>query len=80
MKPNPPPFKIETGVPLPAGRRDTAEFIAALKKVKVATRSNEDQSFTWHENVVIYRTAIKNGFKIRTRKINGQGYRVWRIK
>lgn len=80
MKPKPSPFKIETGVPLPAENRRSEEFVSGLKKLKKAKGSKEDESFVWDDNNVIYRIALRYGFKIRTRKENGTGYRVWRIK
>lgn len=68
-------FKIEKQVPL-----------IPKQSCKLSQTSREmmkmlpGDSFLWHENNAIYRQAEAAGIKITTRKINGQGYRVWRVK
>lgn len=73
-----PPFKIETGIPMPERRcldSELSEMRAALRKMKVG------DSFTYSRNQSRpYEAARKVGVRISMRKINGEGWRVWLIE
>ena len=38
-----------------------------------------NESVLWRDNKSAYRAAEQLGIKIKIRKINGQGYRIWRL-
>lgn len=71
-------IKIETGIPIPFGnyRSDSnlGQLRGALQKMKAG------DSFIWPNNKLLFDAARLSGTKIKTRKENGSGYRVWRVK
>lgn len=68
-------IKIECGIPAPTGRESGKQEVLrqAFRKMK------SGDSFLWTCPRSVYRTAQLMGIKVRTRKLNGEGYRVWRI-
>lgn len=68
---------IESHVPMPEGRFHDNGLYATLRKT--LKEMTDGQSFVWSENTMIYRAAQEAGVKVKTRKINGEGYRVWRV-
>lgn len=77
MKPSP-PIIIENGIMLPKGNQSpagrTAQLREAISKMKFG------QSFMWADNFLPYDAAEQIGATISTRKINGSGYRVWKVR
>ena len=66
---------IDKGVPIPKWK--CAEIRATLRVMKIG------DSFAWQdagERHQIYRLAKQSKRKIIMRKINAEGYRIWRIK
>ena len=70
---------IESGIAPPDGlRRRTTGKCALLRAAIVAMRPGD--SFLWPDHFLIYTAAQQVKAKIRTEKLDGAGYRVWRIK
>jgi len=70
-------IKIERGVPVPERRFHTTGNLCALRNAMKNMAPGD--SFLWGDNKSAYDAANQIGVKIKTRKSNGDGYRVWRI-
>jgi len=68
--------------PLPDSKSFGSRFTLRqlLEKLPVAHGTKHDLSFPWPNNYYPYSTAKLMGITIRTRKINGSGYLVWKVK
>lgn len=74
LKPKP---TIEDGIPIPMGRGQ----YSWLKETLIALRPN--QSFivaSDAKRTSVLSRAKELKIKVTTRKINGEGYRIWRVK
>ena len=72
------PIIIECGVPIPPRyNKSTSELFNTLGRMKVG-----DSIKVPNETVACYawQWAKKNGFKIVRRKLDGDGFRIWRVK
>ncbi len=69
---------IETNQSVPVGRYHSAEVRETLRQTLSAMQPG--QSFLWPENKYVYLAARQVGVKIKTRKVDGCGYRVWRVR
>lgn len=62
---------------MPAGRFAIDGKLAALRNALGAMKVGD--SFLWESNRVLFEAAKQLNMKITTRKVNGHGYRVWRV-
>jgi len=70
--------KIEKGIKLPPGRCALEGQLYQLRSVLDSMQAGD--SFLWKQpSHNAYKAANQLGIKISTRKINGSGYRIWRI-
>lgn len=70
------PIVIEQGVPMPAGRQ--GGFMYQLRLAFLEMKPGD--SFVWHrDNKHCYVVAKMMDIKIRTMKVSGEGYRIWRV-
>ena len=69
---------IESGHAMPKGRQILTSQLGALRAAIKQMRSG--QSFVWHDNRHPYKAAQQVNATIKTVKLNGQGYRIWRVK
>lgn len=71
-------IKIEKGIDVPDCRWATEgeffELREVLRKMKVG------ESFRWHNSQNVYRAARQLNVKVISRKLNGSGYRIWKVK
>jgi hypothetical protein len=76
--------KVETGVPMPTGHflqvGDLWRIRNLLEIMEPAVGKDTDQHFVWPDNGSPYKAAAQLGIEIKTRKLDGGGYRVWRVK
>jgi hypothetical protein len=70
-------MKIDRSIPLPLGRFYTTGKLHELRET--IRRMKIGESFVWHENKHPYACADQVKCKIITRKIDGNGYRVWKV-
>jgi hypothetical protein len=70
-------IQIESGVELPAGHRWLTSKQEQLRQILQGMKVKE--SFIYPDNHDPYRAAKDCGVKIATRKVDGQGFRVWRV-
>lgn len=69
-------YKIEKGIPIPPmGESAGTVITTVLKKMKVG-----DSFVANHPPGTFYAAARYNGMKVSVRKIEGGGFRVWRVK
>lgn len=69
---------IRSDLPPPApGRKVSESELGTLRQIFEAMKPGD--SFEWPSNKQVYRAANEVKAKVRTRKLNGTGYRVWRI-
>lgn len=73
-----PKIVIEADIPMPDGNFAMAGVYESLRSTLKDMKAG--QSFVWDENGMIYRAAKEAGVKIKARKINGSGYRIWKVK
>lgn len=73
-----PSIVIDSHVPMPEGRFAQTGLYQTLRQTFKDMK--DGQSFVWSENVMIYRAAKEAGVIIKSRKLNGEGYRVWRVR
>jgi hypothetical protein len=69
--------KIESGIPIPKKRLRTpfwSNTVAALKP------GNSFKVDTDQARIAVMHAASRQGIEVTTRKLNGEGYRIWRIK
>lgn len=70
-------IKIESGHDIPSGNR---ALIGAMHDLRRTLETMLDgESFIWPDARVCWRAAIQIKVKIKTRKISGRGFRVWRV-
>lgn len=69
---------IESGVPMPRGFWRSDGRQASLRLTLASM--NVGDSFLWNENHAIYGAAKDIGAKIKVRKEDGKGWRVWRTE
>lgn len=69
---------IESGVPMPRGfwRSDGVQASLRLTLASLPV----GHSFIWSDNSAPYRAAKDIGAKIKVRKEDGKGWRVWRVE
>jgi hypothetical protein len=75
MKPiacNPP--VVESGIPIPSRKVPGSRGCVLYETLRSMFA---DQSFTWPTNRQVSQIAKEMGIKVETRKINGDGYRIW---
>lgn len=70
-------IEIEEDIPMPTRRFQPESASGQVREAYRCMRIGE--SFTWHENKVLYHAARKVGVKIKTAKLEKGGFRVWRI-
>lgn len=70
--------RIERNVPIPPRGRWLDSNALRLRQAMLEMKVGH--SFVWHEHSSPFRAAKELGINITTRKMNGQGYRVWRVK
>lgn len=70
-------IQIESGIEMPPGRMAVNGKLAALRNAMQAMKPGD--SFMWECNKAPYDAARQLKLKISTRKINGEGWRVWRV-
>jgi hypothetical protein len=70
------PFPIETNVPIPKlGTTQWSKMTITIRNMAIG------DSFVYpNNNTAPYKAAKKAGIKIRTSKVNGEGWRVWRVE
>jgi hypothetical protein len=71
------PLKIETNIPLP--QENLATHGIGFELRSALARMSPGDSFVFRENRSPFRAAQQIGARITTRKLDGQGYRVWLI-
>lgn len=69
-------IKIESDIPIMPRRIPNSKYREAYE---LMVKMECGQSFIWHENTSIYRVAKVLGISVKTRKLDGTGYRVWRV-
>jgi hypothetical protein len=70
-------IEIRDGIPIPIGRSVEDSVLNTLRKTISSMKVG--QHFDWKsENKSLYRAASEIDVKIKTRKLDGGGYRVWR--
>lgn len=67
-------ISVETGIPMPIGRGGK---LSAIRSALQAMKPGD--SFIWEDHKAPYDAAKQLNIKITTRKVNGEGYRVWRV-
>ncbi len=77
MKKNNSTISIERGHKMPEKRFMEHGNQASLREAISKLKRNE--SFLWKDNKMPHKAAEDLGMKIKTRKINGEGFRVWKI-
>ena len=70
-------MKIDSSIPVP--ERRFCKCGASHELRTAFSKMNHGDSFVWENNYAPFRVAYQIGIKIKTRKINGSGYRVWKI-
>lgn len=70
-------IQVESGIEMPPGRMAVNGKLAALRNALAAMKPGD--SFMWECNKAPFDAARQLNVKISTRKINGEGYRVWRV-
>lgn len=75
-------IKIERGIPLPHGHRAITSEIGTLRNLigKMKPGDSAQYNFGRLSQQMAYRAAAHVGATVATRKVNGRGYRVWRVK
>jgi hypothetical protein len=77
---------IESGHKMPEPRRTKGDGVNRRASSErgmlreALTRMEIGQSFTWNDNVNPFMAAYDVGVKIKTAKLNGNGYRIWRAQ
>jgi hypothetical protein len=71
-------IQIEGGIEMPAKHLSVTGKSAELRKAMQTMKPGD--SFMWDDNVLPHRVAGQLGMKITTRKIDGEGYRVWQLR
>lgn len=69
-------FTIETGVPIPKGYQYGDQHL--LRETMRAM--NIGESFIFQNQSAAINASKSVGIKITTRKISGEGFRIWRLK
>ena len=69
---------IESGHEMPHGREVPTSKLGAIRATLAKMKLG--QSFVWGENKHVYTAARQIGVKIKTEKLNGEGFRVWRAQ
>jgi hypothetical protein len=69
-------INIESGRPMPVGWIGTKAN--AIQNALLAMKAGE--SFDWASNKDVYRASKSVGVAVKVVKLNGTGYRVWRVK
>jgi hypothetical protein len=69
---------IESGIECPDGMFPVNGTLQGLRKA--LKKMKPGQSFMWDDNALPYHAASSIGIKVKTRKISGLGYRVWKLK
>ena len=75
---NNPAIIIEDGIPTPVGNRHADSKLGILRSTIASMKPG--QSFVYPATKSVYKAADDLNVKIRMRKLNGGGYRVWRVK
>jgi hypothetical protein len=70
--------KIDKGIPIPERKFAVEGKHHELRQALLGMNCGD--SFAWPENRKPYKAADQVGVVIKTRKVNGSGYRVWRVK
>lgn len=71
-------LQIEKGHPVPKGKQQTQGNLADMRAA--LSSMNIGDSFVWPDCYTPYRAAEQMGMKVTLRKLNGRGFRVWRVK
>ena len=71
-------IQIERGIEMPEGRHALDGALADLRKALLKMKPGESFKWALHYKAP-YDAAKQLKIKIATRKINGEGYRVWRV-
>lgn len=68
-------YKIEKGVPIPAPGRAVATIVEVVRSMEIG-----DSFVANHPPTTFYGAAKYNNMKVSVRKLEGGGFRIWRIK
>lgn len=72
-------LKVERGPAVPKGKWIESSTLGLIRRTLCSMRKGD--SFVWpNDNKLLFDAARQTKIKITTRKLNGAGYRVWRVK
>ena len=69
-------IKVDSGIPMPKRRFALGGNLTAVRGALEGMKVGD--SFMWGSNKCAFLAAKQLGVKITTRKVDGEGYRVWR--
>jgi len=72
-----PTITIDKNVPIPPPRRGDGKWMKLLITV---SRTESFVVNTHHERQAVHHAARVMNMQLATRKLNGSGYRIWRVK
>lgn len=74
-------YRIDDRFPIPLGKRNYDSRLERIRRALTAMAEGRSHSFLYADGPIshVYRLAKQMQIKITVRKINNEGFRVWRI-